>query len=155
MTDHFDDLAIQMVRDVKAAILRAADDLKQEGLTVSNVSLEIKAVAVKTAEAGLKIKVLDLSADYKREKTQTITLSMTPTDAVEPFAPVAEELEEAIAVISRAASEAAAGPPMFDLDQADIALEVGVTKDGEVKVFVGGAGEWQTTHTLTLTLRPN
>ena len=51
-------------------------------------------------------------------------------------------------------TEAAASAPRFALGEALVALQVDITNDGKVSLFVQGSGEKAVTHTLTLTLKP-
>lgn len=155
MPDHWDDEAVAAVRSIKAAIAESQEDIEDAGLEVSKVELTLETALTKAVGGGFKIKIISLEGHRTRSDTQTLTLDLTPAKALEGMGPsLADELRDAIVATAAATKEAAEGEPRFDLDEASVALQVEITKDGKVAVFVEGSGEKGTTHTLTLKLKP-
>jgi hypothetical protein len=157
VASHWESQAVEAVRSIKAAIAESQARLTGAGLEVSKVELALVTALTKSGGAGFKIKIVDLEAHHTRASTQTLTLDLTPAEKrLERLGPsLAEELAEAIVATAAATKEAAAGEPRFDLEEVSVALQVEIKNDGKVAVFVEGSGEKATTHTLTLTLKPN
>jgi Trypsin-co-occurring domain 2 len=144
-----------LVGELKTAIQQVQGALEANGLRIAEAELKLKVAAVSSGSVGFSFDIvpIELSAKYERSGTQTITLSLVPKPAdVELFASVAEELKSAIVAISNAVGKATASPPIFDLQKAEVELEVAVTKEGGVKLFVGGSGSGENAHSMKLTL---
>jgi Trypsin-co-occurring domain 2 len=155
MANHWDDEAVTAVRSIKAAIAESQQQIEDAGLEVSKVELALETALTKAVGGGFKIKIVGVEAHRTRSDTQTLTLDLTPAKALEGLGPsLADELRDAIVATAAATKEAAEGAPRFKLDEASVALQVEIKKDGKVSVFVEGSGEKGTTHTLTLTLKP-
>jgi hypothetical protein len=155
MAKHLDDDAVKAVRNVKNAIAQSQRRLDEAGLAVSKVQLALETALTWEAGVGFKIKIIDLEATHTHASSQTLTLDLTPGPQLEGLGPsLAEELEQAIVATAAATREAAATEPRFGLDEASVALQVAISNDGKVAVFVSGGGEKTTTHTLTVTLQP-
>ncbi len=144
-----------LVKQMKLAIQQAHGSLDEGGIRISKVDIEIKTALELSGEAGLTLKIVpvDLSGKYERSEVQTITLSMVPEPpSVDLMAPVSDELKGAIEVVSKAVQEASASKPAFGLTEATVGLNIGVTKDGSIKVLVGGKARETSTHSIKLTL---
>jgi hypothetical protein len=156
MADHWDTNAVEAIRSIKAAITESQPGLENAGLEVTKVELALATALTKEVGGGFKIKIIGVEAHHTRADTQTLTLDLTPTKRrLEGLGPsLADELADAIVATAAAMAEAAAGEPRFDLEEASVALEVEVSNDGKVTIFVEGSGEKASTNTLTLTLKP-
>jgi hypothetical protein len=144
------------VEDVKAAVLRSQEKLEADRINITRVELEIKTVIQKSAgvEGKLELIPLEGSAHYSTSDTQTISLSLIPEKpTIKLLAPVADELAEAIQVISEGVQEAARSYPAFGLDEASVVLNVGIKKDGKILIVLGASGEKETTHSIKLTIK--
>jgi hypothetical protein len=155
MGDHLEEDAVKAVRSIKDAVEQAQLQLEAAGLALAKVELELGTSLTKSAGGAFKLKIVELGAHRARTDAQTLTLDLTPGPAAEPMGPsLAEQLQQAIVATASAAAEAAATEPRFDLERAVVALQVSISKDGKVSIFVEGTGEQGTTNTLTLTLKP-
>jgi hypothetical protein len=134
MSDRLDDDAVEAVRKVKAAVAEAQDELTAAGLGVTKVELVLETALTLAGGGGFKIKIIDIEAHHTRATTQTLTLDLTPVaEPVEALGPsLAEELRQAIVAIGAATQEAAATQPRFKLEEAAVALQVGITNDGKI-----------------------
>jgi hypothetical protein len=155
MADHWDDEAVKAVQNIKAAIAASQERLENAGLDVSKVELALETALTWEVGVGFKIKIVDIGAGVTRASTQTLTLDLTPAKTAfeELGVSIEEALRDAIVASAAAAKEAALTEPRFELDQASVALQIEISKEGKVSVFVEGGGEKATTHTLTLTLK--
>jgi hypothetical protein len=151
---HLDVQATELIKEVKAALGRATPQIRASGLKVTSVKLDLEATL--EIDAGGKIslfKILTLEAKRSRTETQTISVTLKPPTAERDLQPtIGDTLEQAITVIAAAAKEAADQPPELKLDQAEVSLQVAVTNDGSVEVFVEGEAKQGNTHTLTISL---
>jgi len=155
MAAHLEQDAVNAVRSIKDAVDRAQFRLQEAGLQLTKVELELGISLTTSAGGALKLKIVELGAHRARTDTQALTLDLTPAPAAEPMGPsLADQLQEAIVATASAAAEAASTEPQFDLEQAVVALQVSITKDGSVSVFVEGSRELESSHTLTVTLKP-
>lgn len=144
-----------LISDIKTALQRAQTALTAGHLHIAKAELEIKTVLEATAEAGFKFTLvpLDLSGKYARKDSQTISLTFVPAPAaVRMLSPVADDLTSAILAAVQAIKDASAAKPQFDLDEAAVSLEIGVTADGSIKVGLGGGVSRESTHTVKLIL---
>lgn len=157
MATHWDTNAVEAIRSIKMAINEADQALERAGLQLAKVELALATALTKEAGAEFKIKIVGFEAHRSRAETQTLTLDLTPT-AEAPLeklgVSLADELTEAIVATAAAMAEAADGEPRFDLDQAAVALQIEISNDGKVAVFVEGSGKTASTNTLTITLKP-
>src|SRR4051794_40953306 len=104
MAEQLDDLAVRLLQEVKGAITKAQPELKQDGLEIDQVDLEMKTTVTKAADGGFSFKIIDAEASTSHADTRTLALSFTPKpQELELLAPVEEELMEAIGAVSRAA----------------------------------------------------
>ena len=156
MTGQWDNAAVEAVRSIKAAISESQERLDASGLEVSKVELALETALTKGIGGEFKIKVVGIEAHRTRADTQTLTLDLTPTKRrLEDLGPsLADELADAIVATAAAATEAASTEPRFNLDSAEVALQVEISNDGKVSLFVEGSGALASTNTLTLTLKP-
>lgn len=147
--------AVSLVRDMKAALVAATDQLAASGLEVTKVELELHTVIDHSVGGGIEIKVLEIGGDVTREESNTLSLSLVPSpEGLELMAAAPEDLIAAIVATSAASWDAANTPPAFDLSESRVELAVGVTKEGNVKFFARGSGSRENTHTMTITLTP-
>ncbi len=147
--------AVALVREMKAAIARADDELRKSELKITQVVLELSTMIEKTAGGGVTISVLEIDGDYTRSDTNTLTLTLVPSKrGVQLMAAPSQELVEAILATAAASWAAADSPPAFDLTEAMVSMEVGVTKEGKVRVIVHGGASSEHGHTMTITLVP-
>jgi hypothetical protein len=157
MATHLDEDAVAAVRNVKTAITKSQQQLADAELSVAKVELELQTALTWTAGVGFTVMIVDIGATYEHANTQTLTLDLTPAEPeLESLGPpdLADTLSQAIVATVAATKEAADTQPHFQLEEAAVALQVGISKDGKIEVFVKGGGEKATTHTLTLTLKP-
>jgi hypothetical protein len=156
MSDHWDSDAVEAVRSIKSAIAESQQQLDDAGLEVSKVELALETALTRAVGGGFKLKIVDIEGHHSRADTQTLTLDLTPIKTqLEGLGPsLADELANAIVATAEATTEAAASAPRFGLEEASVSLQVEISNDGKVSVFVEGSGEKATTHTLTLTLKP-
>jgi NTP-dependent ternary system trypsin peptidase co-occuring protein len=157
--EHLDERATTLIREVKSALALAAPELEENKLRVDSVKLDLEATI--ELDAGGKVsllKILTLEAKHTHTETQTIAVTLKPPSAGEAsrqnlLPTIGDELEQAIVVIAAAAKEAATEPPALALQDAEVALEVAVTNEGNVEVFAEGSGKEGNTHTLTIGLK--
>jgi hypothetical protein len=150
-----DEQALNFVREIKAALNAAQRKLRQSGLKITKVDLELQTVVTRAAGGGVTIKILSIEGHRTQETSQTIALSLVPSaSAVTLMAGLDEELIEAIEVVARATAEAADTNPAMELTEATITLALSMTDDGKVKLLVEGSGSREHSHTATLTVAP-
>ncbi|TAJ43814.1 trypco2 family protein [Methanofollis fontis] len=156
MNSNDDMSVVDLVRDVKTAILEAQDRLDERGITISRVDLEVMTAFVTSAggEIGLKIIPIELSGQYSRSQMNTIHLSLTPLvpEQVERISELGSELVRAIEVISTAAHEAPATKPEFLLDHAEVILQFATDVSGHIRLFAGAGQEAGWAHLIRMTL---
>jgi Trypsin-co-occurring domain 2 len=147
--------AVSLVRDMKSALVAANDQLGQNALKVTKVDLELHTVINKSAGGEISIKVLEIGGDVSKDETNTLSLTLVPSvGGLELMASAPEDLVAAIVAIGAASWEAANAPPAFDLNEATVELEVGVTTEGQVKFFAKGSGSREQSHSMAITLAP-
>ena len=147
-----------LISDIKTAIQRAQTALTAGQLHIAKAELEIKTALQATAEAGIKFTLVpvDLSGKYAQKDTQTISLTFVPTPAaVRMLSPISDDLTSAILAAVQAVKDASVSKPQFDLNEAAVSLEIGITADGSIKVGIGGGVTRESAHTVKLTLAPN
>jgi hypothetical protein len=152
-----DSRATQLVRDAKAAIVHADRALKQYGLKISKVDLELSLAAVMSGGGGVSFELLGvgvaMGGDHDRQNTTTLHLSLVPDpEAAELMASAPEEFVEAIVAVAAASAEAAGSPPEFDLADAAVTFQIEVTNSGEFKFLIRGSGSRASGSTMTISL---
>jgi hypothetical protein len=153
------DAVIQLVNEVKKAILEAQQRPGVRNIEIAQVDLELKTTLTKEIDAGGQITIsllpvpIELSGKLAEVSMQTITLSLEPEPALELMGTVSDELADAIEVIAKGAEAAASSQPIFSLKEATASLNVGSTKEGKIVVFVGPGVQLDTAHTIKLTLK--
>ena len=153
MDQALDQLALRLIGELKEAVLAAQDDLEAEQLTVSAMEIELNTVMERKLGGGLNFKILHIGGHYDKQETQTLNIALEPNpNATRTLSAVSDDLREAIPLIASAARQAAASPPSFRLTNAVLTLQVGVTKDGSVSLFVEGEGSRADAHSVKLTL---
>jgi hypothetical protein len=151
-----DDRVVELVRQVKAAIMDAEVAEEDRKLRVTQVDLELKAVFSKgVGGEATVLKIVELGGSLSSEDAQMINISLVPQpQAIELMAAVDEELKEGIKVVKAAVREAAASAPMFALREGKVEVKLGITKEGKVRLFFGPEGKSEDAHKATLTLMP-
>jgi hypothetical protein len=151
-----DERIVELVREVKSAIVAADTGGDNGGMTVSRVDLELKTTFSGGIGGEAKVfKLVDIGASVSRAQVQTISLSLVPrAGAVELMHSVDEELKEGIEVVKSAVREAASSAPAFDLREATVSVNMTVDAEGKVRIFFGPEGKWENVHSATLTLTP-
>jgi hypothetical protein len=159
MPDRNVNAVIQLVNEVKKAILEAQRRPGVKNIKVTRVDLELKTTLTKEVDAGGKITPswlpvpLEPSGKISGASTQTIPLSLVPEPVLELMGAVSDELADAIEMIAKGTEAAASSSPAFDLAEATASLNIGTTQEGKIVVFVGAGGQSDTTHTVRLTLQ--
>jgi hypothetical protein len=147
--------AIGLVREMKSAIARADGELRKNELKITRVELELKTVIEKSGGGGISISVVEIDGDVTRTDSNTLTLTLVPSKrGVQLMSPPSDQLVDAILATASAAWEAADSPPAFDLQEATVSIEVGVTAEGKIKVIAHGGASRDHGHTMTITLSP-
>lgn len=160
MSDLNAEAVIQLVNEVKKAILEAQQRPGAKNIKVTKVDLELKSTFTKEGEGGITDKItswipipIELSGKISQASTDTISLSLVPEPALELYGEVSDELADAIEVIAKGADAAAQSSPTFGLTEATVSLNIGWTKEGKVVVLVGGEVQSDVAHTAKLTLQ--
>lgn len=121
---------------------------------LTSATVELKTTLSGGPGVDASFHALQLSGSYTHSEIQTLTISLTPRPpAIELMSPVSDQLIDAIAAISSAAREAAVSEPKFDLQEATISLNIGVDKQGNAMIIVGGSADSSNYHTLTLNVK--
>jgi NTP-dependent ternary system trypsin peptidase co-occuring protein len=152
-----DDKAVALVSEVKTALTRATPQLAANGLKVESVRLDLEASLEVSAGGKVSLfKILTLEAKHTRAETQTICITLKPPtadrEAFDSLPGIGDTLQQAIVVIAAATKEAAETEPALELTEAEVTLEIAVTNDGSIEVFVEGSGVQGNTHRLTIGL---
>jgi hypothetical protein len=146
-----------LVKTIKIAIQEAQRSLDVAGLRIENADLEIKTKLVTSVEGGVKFKVVpvDLSGSYETRSVHTISMSLEPgpVPTLKLFADLSDELKDAVEAIGNAVREAAQSSPVFQLSEAKVQIEFGITADGGIQFVVGGKGGRDSSQSVTLTLK--
>ncbi len=155
MGNEWEDTSKKFLSEIKAALQAAQQQLEQERLKITKLELKLKSAVEKKADGTLKFKIIELGADISKVNVLTLAISLKPTPAMTDLAAagISEELAEGIAATVAVAREAAEMQPSFDLDESALAIEVGMTKTGTAKIFVGGSIAKETSQTATFTLK--
>jgi hypothetical protein len=146
-----------LVSQIKLAVQQAQSSLEKSGVRITRIDLEIKTALEASGEAGMNLKIIpmDLSGKYKRSVLRTIRLSMVPVPAtIQLFAPISDELRDAMLVVCEAVQQASGSQPKFQLTEAIVGLAIAVDKEGAIKVIIGSAVDESTTHNISMTLIP-
>lgn len=154
MADMWEETARSFLRDIKAAVQEVQRHLEHENLSIDKVELELKTTVDKKADGTLKFKIVEIGADVSHEDVQTLGISLKPgAGGVNLMAGISEELTDGIEATVAVTREAAQMQPPFHLDEATVSVEVGMTREGTVKIFVGGSTSRATSHTVTFTIK--
>lgn len=143
---------VEIVRQIKTAIAKGMPD---DGLQLEEVELELKTSVEKTLDGSFKIKVLELGADLSQTSVQSVSLTLHPEAMggdVETLS-VEEDLLAGITLIRQAVREAGDSAPLLALTSAVVALEFGKTREGKVKLFVGGTIAKETAQIVKLKIK--
>jgi Trypsin-co-occurring domain 2 len=157
MADEWTAASQVFLAEVKTALQEAESELQAEGLKITKLELALKTAVEKKVEGSIEFKIIELGADVTAASTQTFTIVLKPTppsgaDQADLARGLAEELAQGIAATVAVTREAATIRPPFGLDEATIEVDIGMTKEGKAKIFVGGSYSKETTHTATFTL---
>jgi hypothetical protein len=151
-----DERIVELVRQVKAAVISSQAANAEQGIRVGEVGLELKTVF--SYEGGLAVKLLklvEIGTNVSKENVQIISLTLTPAvTRVKKVISVEESLVEGFEVVRTAVHEAAASAPAFGLKEASVCINLGMAADGSIKVFVGAGAKWESTQTVKLQLLP-
>ncbi len=147
--------ATRLVREMKAAVARADGELRENNLKITKVELELRTVIEKSGGGGISVSVVEIDGDVTRTDSNTLALTLVPSKrGVQLMSPASEQLVEAILATAAASLEAADNPPAFELEEATVSIEVGVTAEGKIKVIAHGGASRDRGHTMTITLAP-
>lgn len=157
MAEEWTDASKVFLAEVKTALQDVESELQDEGLAITKLELALKTAVEKKGEATIEFKIIELGADVTASSVQTFTIVLKPTpksvaDEADLVGGLAEELARGIAATVAVTREAATIRPPFELDEASIEVDIGMTKEGKAKIFVGGSYSKETTHTATFTL---
>jgi Trypsin-co-occurring domain 2 len=147
-----------LVSDVKKAVMTANDALSRNKIQIARVDLELKATVERVLEGGIEIaKILpvDLEVGGSGSWTdvQVISLSLVPVkEDIKLMSAFSDELADALEAIAYVVANAVKSQPKFDLKEGKVEVGFGFTKEGKVKVLVGGKANKEATNTITLTL---
>jgi hypothetical protein len=150
---------------VKVAVKQAnmsASHAKRD-LTVAALGLTLNTVATRTAGGGVTFRVpfigmsMRIGGKVTRQNTHTINLSLVPEQL--PLheirdGDVEETLVDALTMIQRVLTSAAAGDDPFRLDSGTVELKFAVTRNGAISLGVDGELTDDVTQTLRLEVRP-
>jgi len=140
---------VGLVREVKQAVQAAQAELLEQGITISQVDLQLKTTAKRDGGGDIGFKFEPLGIDVglggkiAKGDVQTISLSLVPAPlGMELESTPAEELVEALQAISGAVQEALGTQPDLALSEATVELNFGITKEGKAKfsIFSGVTG---------------
>jgi hypothetical protein len=154
----------KIVAQVKEAVARFERDHSNAAFKTSKLELTLKAVVVRTGDAGFSIKIpwIDLvvgpKATLKNSQTQTVTLTLVPVKAPESLfksQEVPDMLYSALLDIDSSIKNALATKPQFGLNEGAIELNFTVDRDGKIAVLVfDGEMDSQFANTLKLHIAP-
>jgi hypothetical protein len=150
------DPLIELFRTVEDGLAIAGSQSEPElGLSLDTAEIELNLVTSKNLEGGIEVKALGLNASAKAgsESRHIYKLKLRRTRA--PFnlggGPSAQDLAKTILALAKATQSVSSRAKNFIMDEAVVTVDLSQTKEGGIKVGVGGSGGTGDTYKVTLT----
>lgn len=155
-----------VVRQVKQAIVEAnLSGGPDDDLIVTKVGLRLSVVRVRGGGVDAKWQVPVINKDVgggwekKWTSTNTVDVALKPPQIAGKAQALAEidiksELGRAIALVRSAVKAGAWGEPRFELGDATVELDFGVSNDGSITFLAKGEASKTTTNILRMALAP-
>jgi hypothetical protein len=142
------------VRELDAAIGKAANQIQGAELKISEVAVDINTTLEKGVGVGeVDLKIVKFGAKVSKEKVRTVTVTFAPAPPKPAFLSdhIDEELIKSLEVIQAAVSGIG---KQFTLSSAAVEIGLKKTIEGKLQIILGGEGSKADTHTAKLKFEP-
>lgn len=146
---------VEVVRQIKSALIVAGLFEDNSPLEVTKVELEIKTALTKAAGGRLNVSVLTAGAQVTSNNVQTIHMTLTPEAAGGDMVlvPLKHQFVRAFQALRDAIFEAADVAPPFTLEEGVVTLEFFRTTQGTLSVVVSADRSSEATHKAKVFVR--
>lgn len=139
----------EFVQMMESVVAHASPALGKAGVMLSKATVEVSYELVRGAGGEFDIKIVEIGGLQKWSKSQTIKINFSRA-SVESTKELGQDLRQAVEVLGAAIKAASTN---YTLEDAEISLALGVSKEGKVKIFFGAEIGNEVIHTLTVTLK--
>jgi hypothetical protein len=147
---------VELVSEVKEAILEAQDDLNKEGISIESFDLEISTYLKKNGEGSIDLRPfpIELGGKASDNQAQKMRFSFTPKGRKMRVIPsdFGKDLVAAINLMSVLSKKASETNPPFDLNTAELNINFETEMSGKIKIIFGTSESHGTGHSVRIAL---